>query len=140
MANLKDNNSDLGNQTIEGTSPPDALDAIIVMPNNDSQPVPDAEPVIVAAAPSAAELDAQLDALINGDNNAQPVTPDPAPDLDAQLEALMAEPVIVAEPVVAAPATDDVNLDAMLDDLLKSDNDAKPDGSSDGEIPTSNNK
>ncbi len=40
MANLKDNNSDLGNQTIEGTSPPDALDAIIVMPNNDSQPTP----------------------------------------------------------------------------------------------------
>ena len=102
MANFKDNNSDLGNQTIEGTSPPDALDAIIVMPNNDSQPVPDAEPVIVAAAPSAAELDAQLDALINGDNSAQPATPDPAPDLDAQLEALMAEPVIVAEPVVAA--------------------------------------
>lgn len=88
MANNKDINADLGTQTIEGTRPPTAVEAEIVMPDGSSRPVPTAE-----------DLDAQLAALIGDDAPAtdatqaeQPVFAMPSSssdDLDAQLAALI---------------------------------------------------
>lgn len=98
MANYKDNNSDLGNQTIEGTEPPIEVEAVLVMPESPT-----------VTPPTAADLDAQLADIIAMpafDGAADPiVTPveqsaegpviipaEPnADDLDAQLAALMAD-------------------------------------------------
>ncbi|MDE7406639.1 MAG: hypothetical protein K2M89_07200, partial [Clostridiales bacterium] len=57
MANYKDNNADLGNQTIEGTVSPYELDAEIVMPDGSTESIPQAEnaddqPVIIMAEPA----------------------------------------------------------------------------------------
>ncbi|MDE7373539.1 MAG: hypothetical protein K2N18_05700, partial [Clostridia bacterium] len=67
MANVRDNNADLGNQTIEGTLPPISLEAEIVLPDGSTQPIPMGgaeEPPVV---PTAEELDAKRDELINPD-------------------------------------------------------------------------
>ncbi len=119
MANFKDHNADLGNQTIEGTEPPIALDAEIVMPDGSTRPIP-----------TAAELDAQLEALMADDQSAQRDVPpvvvmppqDAAPvadetqDLDAQLAALMAEPDV--KPDRHSTTLDDIN--AQIDAILNS--------------------
>ncbi|MDE5561933.1 MAG: hypothetical protein K2J01_00005, partial [Clostridiales bacterium] len=57
MANYKDNNADLGNQTIEGTASPYELNAEIVMPDGSTEPIHQAEntddqPVIIMAEPA----------------------------------------------------------------------------------------
>lgn len=103
MAINKDNNADLGNQTIEGTSPPIALDAEVVVPE-------------YAVTPSAEELDKQLNELL-----ATPVEPETtaAPmsdeELDKQLAALISE---TAEPADKHAEIDAINaqLDALLND------------------------
>mgnify|MGYP001079068474 CR=1 FL=1 len=117
MANYKDNNADLGNQTIEGTQPPIVLDAVIVMPDGST------EPIIPADAPndppSAADLDAQLAAMLDGD--AQAEQQNGSDDLDAQLAALMAEQQNDAPQPEPAPSDQpsaadlDAQLAAMLD-------------------------
>lgn len=85
MANNKDNNADLGNQTIEGTQPPIILDAVVVTPEANDD------------VPSAAELDEQLAKLMSEPEEAPSVITPPPPatpsdeELDAQLAALIAE-------------------------------------------------
>lgn len=103
MAINKDNNADLGNQTIEGTSPPIVLDAEVVVPE-------------YVVTPSAEELDKQLNELL-----ATPVEPEhtatPMSDeeLDKQLAALISE---TAEPADKYAEIDAINaqLDALLND------------------------
>ncbi len=129
MANNKDNNADLGNQTIEGTEPPIIFDAEIVMPDGSSQPLfaqpananGDAAvipPVTPEPAPISENLDAMLEAMLS---DTTVITPDAQPsakpadnaqpdsnDLDAQLAAMLGdEPIIVtpaAEPVITPDA------------------------------------
>ncbi len=112
MANYKDINADLGTQTIEGTSPPSAVEAEIVMPDGSSRPMPTAD-----------DLDAQLAALMAEQTDAtapdvppvfvMPSSPDDRDDLDAQLAALMAEP---DAPQKAPSELDDIN--AKIDEIL----------------------
>ena len=86
--NYKDNNADLGNQTIEGTQPPYEVDAEIVSPDAASEaiimtpPPPQDDPIIMTPPPSepareepiimapppesnAADMEAQLAAMLN---------------------------------------------------------------------------
>lgn len=143
MANLRDNNADLGNQTIEDTLPPIALEAEIVLPDGSTQPIPMGPADDAPVVPTAEELDAKLDALLNNDDkesadapiilggaddaqpiilgdtdNAQPIilgdAPDPEGDaLDKELESLMNAP----DPAPAADAESD-ELDKALDALM----------------------
>ncbi len=118
MANYKDNNADIGNQTIEGTVSPYDLDTVLAMPygaaNGDSSTYEAAAlderlAELIGDTPAATpDPDEQLAAFIND-------TPADTSAMDAELEALMAEPVT---PV-------DNELDSKLDELLKEDTDAE---------------
>lgn len=78
MANYRDDNADIGNQTIEGTVSPYELDAELVMPDGSTIPVnPTPEE-------QAADLDSKLAEMLGE-------TDTPVLDPDAQLAALMAE-------------------------------------------------
>ncbi len=93
MANYKDNNSDLGNQTIEGTVSPYALDAefevqeaAIVTPSSDDSL--DEQLAVLMAEPDEkrSDLDKQLDEILGMQQQQKPDS------LDEQLAVLMAEP------------------------------------------------
>ena len=101
MANQKDNNADLGNQTIEGTQPPIALDVEIVMPDGTTQPLPvnneqqaQAEEPIIMTPPPVENTDVQADIL--DDVLAALMNEQPEPEQQAQAE----EPIIMTPPPV----------------------------------------
>lgn len=154
MANYKDNNADLGNQTIGGTEPPYALDAEIIMPDGSSQPIPapeaEDEPVIILAEPvgdepivtpvqetivtpppeaviipepapdDAAEMEAQLAAMLGQDEQPAPDT-DNSADLDAQLAAMLSE----QDEQPSVDTDNSADLDAQLAAML-SEQDEQP--------------
>lgn len=123
MANFKDNNADLGSQTIEGTEPPIALDAEIVMPDGSTRPIPTAAELdaqleaLMADAPDAAQDEPPVIVMPSADEPTPPVT-DESQDLDAQLAALMAEPDDQAQQQPQPATLDAIN--AQIDAILNS--------------------
>ncbi|MDE5592920.1 MAG: hypothetical protein K2I75_03200, partial [Clostridiales bacterium] len=117
MANYKDNNADLGNQTIEGTASPYELNAEIVMPDGSTEPILQTEtaddgPVIIMAEPA----DASAEPIIMPE--AEPIiTPEAEPVITPEPEVVIT-PEPQAEPIItpATEATDD--LDAQLAAML----------------------
>lgn len=101
MSNYKDNNADLGNQTIEGTEPPPDQDMIFIMPSGPSAAEPEVkldepvindepvviEPVIVPQSDDLSKIEAQLDDIMKNLES----QPDNGPSLDEQLAAMLAD-------------------------------------------------
>ncbi|MDE6200560.1 MAG: hypothetical protein K2M47_01590 [Clostridiales bacterium] len=127
MANYKDNNADIGNQTIEGTVSPYELDAEIVMPDESNGSIPQAEnadeqPVIILAEPIDPPADQpiitpepQVEPIIMAEPQAETIVmpaADTADDLDAQLAAMLDD-----QPAENTEQQPDVNANANADDL-----------------------
>ncbi|MDE6029480.1 MAG: hypothetical protein K2F90_04075, partial [Clostridiales bacterium] len=116
MANYKDNNADLGNQTIEGTASPYELNAEIVMPDGSTEPIrqtepADDQPVIIMAEPAEPIVTPEPEAVI---------TPEPQTVITPEPEAvIMPEPEVVItpepqDPIVTPAAQSADDLDAQL--------------------------